>query len=221
MVAATMSVGVSAQSLTRQPHGEVPEGGIKVNGHWTIDVHDTDGMLASHTEFENALTLTGGAALGKLLAGNTAVLNLMVVLDGSTPQAPPCLPTPCVLVPNTQLGQALGNVYVGNSSTSPAVFTTLSTLTQSTGPGLVLSGLATTKSGKIGKVRTVVVLQCPLAPAVCDPTIQTALAALPHNPTGAITVLAPTLTEFSLPASGIDVAEGQVVTVSVTLTFSS
>src|SRR3954454_12548557 len=30
--------------------------GIKVHGHWTIDVKNADGSLASHNEFENALS---------------------------------------------------------------------------------------------------------------------------------------------------------------------
>ena len=43
--------------------------GIKVHGDWTIDVHDADGTLASHTEFENALIgTTGGRRIADILA---------------------------------------------------------------------------------------------------------------------------------------------------------
>lgn len=37
--------------------------GIRVHGHWTIDVLNHDGTLAKHVEFENALTLVGAEAL--------------------------------------------------------------------------------------------------------------------------------------------------------------
>jgi len=43
--------------------------GIQVHGHWTIDVLDADGTLASHTEFENALDDRGKPLLQSLLSG--------------------------------------------------------------------------------------------------------------------------------------------------------
>lgn len=33
--------------------------GIKVHGHWTIEVRDPDGRLAAHREFENSLAPSG------------------------------------------------------------------------------------------------------------------------------------------------------------------
>jgi hypothetical protein len=45
-----------------------PREGIKVHGHWTIDVRNPDGTLASHREFENSLQTTGVAALSSSLA---------------------------------------------------------------------------------------------------------------------------------------------------------
>lgn len=48
----------------------VPRKGIKAHGHWTIDVRNPDGTLASHHEFENALDGLGGrAALAFQLSG--------------------------------------------------------------------------------------------------------------------------------------------------------
>ena len=43
--------------------------GIKVHGHWTIDVKNPDGTIASHHEFENALQFAGQFALSGLLSG--------------------------------------------------------------------------------------------------------------------------------------------------------
>src|SRR6476660_2101480 len=40
-----------------------PKEGIKVHGHWTIDVRNADGTLATHREFENALQISGAKVL--------------------------------------------------------------------------------------------------------------------------------------------------------------
>ena len=44
----------TAAKAEEQPTGGMGEG-IKVHGHWTIDVRNPNGSLASHTEFENKL----------------------------------------------------------------------------------------------------------------------------------------------------------------------
>jgi len=44
--------------------------GIKVHGHWTIEVRNPDGKLVTHTEFENSLT-TANAYSGSALLTNT------------------------------------------------------------------------------------------------------------------------------------------------------
>jgi hypothetical protein len=41
--------------------------GIKVHGHWTIDVRNADGTLSSHNDLENELMPSGGAALANVL----------------------------------------------------------------------------------------------------------------------------------------------------------
>jgi len=47
--------------------------GITVHGHWTIDIRNADGALASHHEFENALVPDSGASsLSGLLARSFA-----------------------------------------------------------------------------------------------------------------------------------------------------
>src|SRR5713226_6208411 len=37
--------------------------GIKVHGHWTIDVRNPDGTLVTHREFENSLAASGTLSL--------------------------------------------------------------------------------------------------------------------------------------------------------------
>jgi len=43
--------------------------GIKVHGHWTIEVRNPDGLLATHREFENSFTGSGAFILASILAG--------------------------------------------------------------------------------------------------------------------------------------------------------
>ncbi len=49
-----------------KPTGDGKHEGIKVHGHWTIDVRNPDGTLVTHREFENSLV--GGGNGDKFLA---------------------------------------------------------------------------------------------------------------------------------------------------------
>jgi hypothetical protein len=70
----------------RQPGGT--HEGIKVHGHWMIEVRSPDGKLISHTEFENSLQGGGRSALALLLSGYTPG-DWMVVLDGASGDSQP------------------------------------------------------------------------------------------------------------------------------------
>ncbi len=63
---------VQAESTSAKPAGG-PQEGIKVHGHWVIEVRNPDGSLAAHREFENSLATTagnnGGGVLAALLGG--------------------------------------------------------------------------------------------------------------------------------------------------------
>ena len=51
----------SESAITREKSSDGGHEGIKVHGHWTIEVHNPDGTLATHREFENSLLPTGAA----------------------------------------------------------------------------------------------------------------------------------------------------------------
>lgn len=51
------------------PSAETPSEGIQIHGHWIIDVKNPDGRLASHNEFDNAITAEGRTSVIKLLMG--------------------------------------------------------------------------------------------------------------------------------------------------------
>src|SRR6185295_7630881 len=88
------TVPLVAQEATPGP----PHEGIKVHGHWTIDVREPDGRLVTHREFENALTNGQRALAGMMTHTLTAIA--WEVLLGSSPDPDPCSysdggPTPC------------------------------------------------------------------------------------------------------------------------------
>jgi len=55
-------------SVARQISESGLNTGIKVHGHWTIDVKNPDGTLVSHHEFENALSGSGQISLAEILS---------------------------------------------------------------------------------------------------------------------------------------------------------
>lgn len=66
-----MLVGVlgAAAAVGAAEPGRGQSDGIKVHGHWTLEIRDPDGTLASRHEIENALTVMAGAGGNSLLAG--------------------------------------------------------------------------------------------------------------------------------------------------------
>lgn len=60
-----------------------PQEGIKVHGHWTIEVREPDGTLASRREFDNALRPDSGVAtLLKILTRSDSVGLWQIRLSG-------------------------------------------------------------------------------------------------------------------------------------------
>ncbi len=68
--------------------------GIKVHGHWTIDVLNPDGSLVKHVEFENALTLVGAETL-PLILGRAATPGAWAIGLGYGAAGPDTGPGPC------------------------------------------------------------------------------------------------------------------------------
>lgn len=58
-------------AATNKEHAGGPHEGIKVHGHWVIDVRNPDGTLVTHREFENGLI--GPAVLANVLARQNSV----------------------------------------------------------------------------------------------------------------------------------------------------
>jgi hypothetical protein len=66
-----------------KPSGDGSHEGIKVHGHWTIEVRNPDGTLVTHREFENSYV--GGSFLPALLNHQSVASPSWFVAFGDTP----------------------------------------------------------------------------------------------------------------------------------------
>jgi hypothetical protein len=85
--AAAQNEGSKGQEAATAEKTRPGQEGIKVHGHWAIDVRNPDGTLVSHREFENALVggaVGGGAYLSNILARNLSVGRWEISLGGGT-----------------------------------------------------------------------------------------------------------------------------------------
>jgi hypothetical protein len=197
MLALVLGGRPAARAATDEPRGGAQSEGIKVHGQWTIDIRNTDGSLASHHEFKNALDSFGATALAQMLGRQKSTgvwgVGLWHVGSGLRAPCPSYFNGACVI----------GEV----GSTDPeAQFKTLTVSVPTAGPNagrLVLSGNATAEAdGDIARVFTQVGL-CGgnTAPAGC--TRFRDIDFTSHNFPSPIVVLA-----------------GQIIQVTIVISFS-
>jgi hypothetical protein len=178
-----------------------PKEGIKVHGHWTIDVRNPDGTLVSHREFENALTTNGAALLARFIGRVNTPFQWFVALTSDAGLTNgPCGdggPGICTIVEQNDV----------SFTDAPNRFLNL-TVTVPTGNSanankLVLSGSATTGTSA-GQVLTVStgLTACPAGTNSCPNTTLQVL-----------------MTQATL-SSPVNTAPGQIVQVTVVISFS-
>jgi hypothetical protein len=97
-------VAVAAESPNPAKPGSE---GIKVHGHWVIDVKNPDGTLAQHRVFENSLKDSGYSLVG-LLGGNYVTGDFVVSLTPLTGSGI-CPSNDCVMV-QSLTGIAAGGI---------------------------------------------------------------------------------------------------------------
>ncbi|MGA7028116.1 MAG: hypothetical protein WBY24_05660, partial [Candidatus Acidiferrales bacterium] len=78
----------AAQKIAAQPPANGMSTGIKVHGHWIIEVHNPDGSLVTHREFENEIQIAGVATLASLLARTATPGSWAIGLGDAV--SPPC-----------------------------------------------------------------------------------------------------------------------------------
>jgi hypothetical protein len=189
--------------------GEASRGpleGVKVHGHWVIDVKNPDGTLAQHREFENSLSNPN--IMVELLYGIAVPSDFAILLYGSTP---PCTISPstypCVIVHN--LSSLPANAICGTYYCVTGL-----TVTPNIGgsPSLVLAGnLTATQAGNINSVNTYIgtcgssnTIPTTVSPSTC------ATGANGYGYSG--------LTGTSI--TSVPIINGQIIQVTVTITFS-
>src|SRR5271157_630852 len=142
--------------------------GIKVHGHWVLEVRNPDGTLASRREFENALQTgpgsNGSDALATVLAGGATVGGWYVSLGFGTVSNNNCNPS-CQNIIIAQAALTCTN-QTGALSCNPSLTATVG----GTGTQLILQGtsLAAPSVGTIPSVLTTLITCNPgVTPAAC------------------------------------------------------
>ncbi len=164
--------------------------GIKVGGHWLIEVLDPDGSLVSRYEFENALTEDGAAILEDLATAGMAGIWVVQLYEDANPNEP-----------RIRIGTA-------DSPHHPAGWWFTGLTVSSGSPGIVLAGSATMPAElTFGSVGTNL--------GICNPGITT--------PADCKTVFDDNSWRYGFTYADLDspvtLAAGQIVQVTVTMTF--
>ena len=193
----TLSGAASGSTVNSAPGG-VPQEGIKVHGHWTIEVTNPDGTLAERREFENALTSSGASTMARFMGRRNSVGGWVVYLWTTTGTAP---------FMDTQGNNNMALILEPSYALSDAVyFKNLVVDVPTTGVNankLVLSGNATAqRDGVINRVIT---------------AVNQLDATLP--PSGAYVSSWQFFTQSDL-ATAVTVSGGQQIAVTVVISFS-
>jgi hypothetical protein len=203
--------------------------GIKIHGHWVIEVKNPDGKLVSHAEFENSLQPGGQTALAGLLWG-FALGDWAIFVDGASGDTQlPCTSTlgngssPCEIVEP-------GSFFASNCASGlPANLTYAECF-----PTLVLANDTNHSSSTVGLAGTFVASAAGVITDVqaflhlCGPSSTPSTCASPNGQV----IVAYEFTSRILPAQGsvqcggtgqpsctVNVNAGQTVNVSVTYSF--
>jgi len=194
--------------------------GVKLHGHWVIDVRNPDGTLTGHRDFENALESSAQGFLIGLMSGYMVPGDYMIVLGAQSGNGP-CVATYqfCGIARSLSTYPALGycaNYYCTGGSLSY----TYNFGTSFGGPfSLVLSGSITSnQTGTVGIVYSLLNLCANNASGGANPsTVETS------SPSSCITQTSPATWYGPLSDANItpvSVTSGQIIQVTVTITFS-
>lgn len=187
--------GAAMAEATSEPSAELQEqAGIKVHGHWTIEVRNPDGSLASRTEFDNALAASGPQFLAQILGRKNTPGEWSIELLGTA-----CGGGTCWILES----------WNPNTFAYPYFFKTLSVAKVATVPQqkLELRGVAfADQAGQITAVNS--------ATMMCPPTLAPSAACSMTQGAVGTQVTSHTL------ATPVSVAAGQAVQVTVVISFS-
>ena len=200
--AAPPTEAVADTSFDASGAGDPGTEGITVHGHWQIDVHNEDGSLDRTVEFENALD-QGDTALTQLLSRQATPGEWQIYIDSEFGT-----PKPCVDTVDTPVECTIRQIGGETSSHFPNL-----TVDASAGTSLTLSGHVT-----VGTATDIVIVGTTLITCASTLSPDDCLLAISDNvyPFTFKGALDSTTDEFE----PVPVTAGQLVQVSVTLSFS-
>jgi len=195
------SQGATASSAAperpKPPSG--PGEGIGIQGHWTIEIRNPDGTVATRREFKNALTTNGQAYLSRLLSRLLAPGPWLIRFGGAS--------SPCRTL-TANLDCILTEARAARTA-SPNLAKTLTVADAH--PPLTLGGyIVVPFDGSITSVASSI--------EQCLPTVRPDVC-LGITRIGGAPVFPPSFTEATIPA--IPVSAGQQVAANVVFTFST
>jgi hypothetical protein len=196
--------------------------GVKMHGHWIIDIKNPDGTLVEHRDFENSLESSAQGLLVGLMSGYLTPGDYMIVMGPQSGNGA-CVATYqyCGIVQSLSTYPALG--YCGNyyCGTGLTVTPNLGSGGLSSGPfSLVLAGSITAnQTGTIGTVYSIIstCANIGFSGTVNPSTIETS------SPASCVTQTSPEPWYGPLSQANITpiaVNSGQIIQVTVTITFS-
>ncbi len=217
--AAPIATAAAKEEAAQKPSTGMNQG-LKMHGHWTIDIKDPDGTLRQHHEFDNSIQYDGQNYLVGLMSGYGAAGPWEIYFSsvGAVAGTSPC---------NTAAYPYCAIVY--STTTQPGAFVCGGLYTCATGltitptfgvgPTLTLAGsIAATQAGSIGFVGTGMNACGGAAGTNGYPT---AISTITPTQCYASTTssFGGTATSTTLGAP-ISVAAGQIMQVKVVLSFS-
>jgi hypothetical protein len=208
-------VGSAPQQASTTPSSGNQEG-VKLHGHWIIDVRNPDGTLAEHRDFENTATGYGQELLAALMSGYAVPSDYAIFLSttGTAPCAAPQGYQGCGIVRSltTLPASALCQYYTCFTGETYSA-----NLIDSSGTGstFTLQGNFTaTQGGTITGVSTLY--------GTCPANLSTATALATVTPAACSTTTGSGgyRTGTTATVSTVTVVTSQIVQVTVTFSFS-
>jgi len=179
--------------------------GIKVHGHWVIEVKNPDGTVAAHRDFENSL-VQPATLLANVLSRQAQLGYWSIVLAPSNGNTSPCSATglACFIVEN---GESCNIAAVAAED----CFVTMQAPVASNGGTVTLAGSAPASfAGTIVTVATDV-MECPIGP---DSTLGCV-----ENGGPGVAFTSASSTSTPPAFAPVTVAAGQTISATVTFSF--
>ena len=215
--AAARAVAQENEAADSSTRGKPRDEGIKVHGHWTIDIKNPDGTLAQHNEFENSFQPGGSIVLIQLITGIAIPSDMAIGVTSPTGQTPPCGPSSqsiCLMV--RSLVDEPGNGFCANLAVCSTGLTSSTSFAALPYTLTYAGSFQAADAGSITGVESILgsCVQSPVGLETVSPSNCTADNLNNTNSGQSYAIFSGTT------INAVAVTAGQIVQVSVTFTFS-